>query len=196
LVLDGSAPGYALPGKVKSGGRKSAVERAIKRTLRTGVLSFAAPDVMKQGRKERIEVGIARQERDAPALDTQFRTKHERVNEAVQTAEFMTVELVGDAFEIAALSPPTQPVASTAHWEFEVTPLRAGAQTLTLKGTSLITIDGVERTIAVPAFDRGIRVEVDVAYGIRRFFGTNWQWIVGTLVGLGGAIGAWLALFH
>jgi hypothetical protein len=171
------------------------VERAIRRTLRQGILSFAAPDVMRQGRRERVEVGIARVEESAADLESGFRTKHQRVSESVQTADFMTVDLVGDAFLIISLSPTTQPVAPTAHWEFEVTPVRTGAQTLTLKGTSLVTIGGIERTIAVPSFDREITVDVDVVYGLRRFIRANWQWIVGTIVGLGGAIAAWIALF-
>jgi hypothetical protein len=44
--------------------------------------------------------------------------------------------------------------------------------------------------------ERDIRIHVDVVYGTRRFVTGNWQWLVGTAVGLGGGIAAWIALVH
>ena len=48
------------PKRKRDGSARSAVERAVNRTLRKGLLAFTAPDTMRQGRKERVEVGIAR----------------------------------------------------------------------------------------------------------------------------------------
>jgi hypothetical protein len=150
---------------------------------------------MRQGQMERVEIGVARDLGLDAELAAGFRTTHQQVSETVATSDVMVVELVGDAFAITALSPAAQVLTPIARWEFEVTPLRSGKQRLTLKGTSLVTVDGVERSIGVPAFDRDIKVVVDVGYGVRGFLAANWQWIVGTVVGLGGAIAAWIALF-
>jgi hypothetical protein len=194
-------PSYgALPAGGASGGastshRPSRIEQAVRRTIRQGRLTFAAPDVMRQGQMERVEIGVARDLGLDAELAAGFRTTHQQVSETVPTSDVMVVELVGDAFAITALSPAAQVLTPIARWEFEVTPLRSGKQRLTLKGTSLVTVDGVERSIGVPAFDRDIKVVVDVGYGLRGFLAANWQWIVGTVVGLGGAIAAWIALF-
>ena len=192
---EGARPAGAFASTTGYQAAGSTVVDTLRRTLRKGMLMFAAPDVMRQGRKERVEVGIARDSEAAADLDIDFRTRHQRVSDEIRTADFMTVELVGDAFEIRPLSPPTQPVAPTAHWEFEVTPRRSGHRVLTLTATAVVSIDGTERTVAVPAFDRDIDVTVDFGYGTAQFLRGNWQWLVGTLVGLGGALAAWIALF-
>jgi hypothetical protein len=49
--------------------------------------------------------------------------------------------------------------------------------------------------MAVPAFVRMVDVEVDNAYRVKRALAGNWQWIIGTILGLGGSIAAWIALF-
>jgi len=171
------------------------VEKAVKRTLRRGVLAVSAADRMRQGRKERVEVGIARTTESAPELFASL-TGTPRIADEINTSDHMQVELVGDGFAIVPLSQPGQLIVPTARWEFLVTPLRSGAQSLAVVGTCWITVDGAERAVAVPAFERMITVDVDFAYGVRKAFAANWQWIIGTVVGLGGAIAAWIALFH
>jgi hypothetical protein len=50
--------------------------------------------------------------------------------------------------------------------------------------------------IAVPVLERQIQVRVNVSYGIQRFTANNWQWVAGTVIGLGGGIAAWIELVH
>jgi hypothetical protein len=109
----------------------------------------------------------------------------------------MGVELRGASFEIDALSPAEQLIAPLARWEFDVTPVRAGGQTLTLCVS--LRIDSpyaVGGRIAVPVLERQIQIRVDVGYGLRRFTANNWQWVAGTVIGLGGGIAAWIELIH
>ncbi|MGI9007321.1 MAG: hypothetical protein ACR2FU_14195 [Streptosporangiaceae bacterium] len=148
------------------------VRRAIRSAVRPGVLAFNPPEEMTQGRPERVEVGVARSAELVDGLVSGLRGRGGVRIEPVPTSAFMSAELRGDSFVIAALSPAEQIVAPTARWEFDVTPRRAGVQTLTLC------------------------IRVSVGYGARSFFAQNWQWLVGTAIALGGAVAAILALVH
>jgi hypothetical protein len=50
--------------------------------------------------------------------------------------------------------------------------------------------------IAIPVLEREILIRVDVGYGTRRFIENNWQWLIATIVGLGGGVAAWITLVH
>ena len=177
-----------------------AVSRAVREVVRPGLLAFNPAAEMIQGRKERVEVGIARSSELRQALGAGLRGRGEPQFEEVDTSSFMGVDLKGAAFEITPLSPLEQLVAPLARWEFDVTPSRAGHQTLTLCISLRVDVINSGLTsggrIAVPVLERDIRIRVDVAYGTRRFVAANWQWLIVTAAGLGGAIAAWITLFH
>jgi hypothetical protein len=177
-----------------------AVSRAIREVVRPGLLAFNPAAEMIQGRKERVEVGIARSSELRQALAAGLRGRGEPQFEEVDTSPFMGVELKGAAFEITPFSPLEQLVAPLARWEFDVTPSRAGHQTLTLCISLRVDVINSGLTsggrIAVPVLERDIRIRVDIGYGTRRFVAANWQWLIVTAAGLGGAIAAWITLFH
>jgi serine/threonine protein kinase len=176
------------------------VSRAVRAAVRPGLLAFNPSAEMIQGRKERVEVGIARSAELRLALAAGLRGRGEPQFEEVDTSPFMGVELKGTAFEITSFSPLEQLVAPLARWEFDVTPCRAGHQTLTLCVSLRVDLINSGLTsggrIAVPVLERDIRIRVDVAYGTRRFVAANWQWLIVTAAGLGGGIAAWIELFH
>jgi len=177
-----------------------AVSRALRAAVRPGLLAFNPPAEMLQGRKERVEVGIARSPELRQALATGLRGRGEPQFDELDTSPFMGVELKGTAFEITPFSPLEQLVAPLARWEFDVTPYRAGHRTLTLCISLRIDLINSGLTsgarIAVPVLERDIRIRVDVAYGARRFLVANWQWLIVTAAGLGGGLAAWITLFH
>ncbi len=173
------------------------VSRAVRDAVHPGLLAFNTPQEMQQGRIERVEVAVARSPELRDALTAGFRGRGLPEVVHVNTSPVMGVELRGPSFEIAGYSPPEQLVAEQARWEFDVTPVRSGSQTLTLCVS--LRIDSPFAPggrIAVPVLERDIRIHVDVVYGTRRFVAGNWQWLVGTAVGLGGGIAAWIALVH
>jgi hypothetical protein len=191
---------YAAPGH---GGRQPValtddwISRAVRESVHPGLLAFNPPSEMQQGRAERVEVGIARSPELRDALTAGFRGRGLPEVLQVDAAPVMGVELRGSSFQIDALSPVEQLVVPLARWEFDVTALRSGSQTLTLCVS--IRIDSPFAPggkIAVPVLERDIMIRVDVVYGTRRFVAANWQWLVGTAVGLGGGIAAWVALVH
>ncbi len=175
---------------------EDAVSRAVKEAVKPGLLTFNPPASMIQGRKERVEVGIARSPELREALTTGLRGRGEPQFEEISTSLYMGVELLGAAFEVTSFSPAEQLVAHLARWEFDVTPYRAGHQSLTL--CISLRIDSPEITggrIAVPVLEREIQVQVDIAFSARRFLVKNWQWLAATILGLGGALAAWITLF-
>lgn len=173
------------------------ISHVVKDTVRPGLLAFNPPSEMHQGRSERVEVGIARSPELRDALTAGFRGRGLPEVVHVDASPQMGVELRGSSFAIEALSAAEQLVVPLARWEFDVTPLRSGSQTLTLCVTIRIESPYVSGgRIAIPVFERDIRIKVDVVFGARRFVANNWQWLVGTAVGLGGGIAAWISLVH
>jgi len=176
------------------------VTRAVQAAIRPGLLVFNPPPEMQQGRKERVEVGIARSPELREALTAGLRGRGELQFEPVATSPHMAVELKGPAFEVIPFSPPEQLVAPTARWEFDVLPCHAGRQTLTLCVSLRFDSKGpplpASGQMAVPVLEREIHIKIAVAYGTRRFIGNNWQWLVATIIPLGGAITAWITLVH
>lgn len=181
-------------------GRLDAVSRAVRAAVRPGLLAFNPPKEMIQGRKERVEVGIARSPELREALISGLRGRGEPRFETVATAAHMCIELKGPAFEIIPFSPLEQLVAPTARWEFDVLPCRAGRQTLTLCVSLRLEPERSQGPasgqIAIPVLEREILIRVDVGYGTRRFIENNWQWLIATIVGLGGGVAAWITLVH
>ncbi len=112
----------------------------------------------------------------------------------------MGVELRGSSFAIEAFSPPEQVVAATARWEFDVRPLRAGLQTLTLcvsmRIEGLAPPPGASGRIGVPVLERQVRIRVSVGYATRTFLVSNWRWLIGTGVAIAAAAAAWGAIVH
>jgi serine/threonine protein kinase len=177
-----------------------AVGRAVRASVRPGLLAFNPPAEMIQGRKERVEVGVARSPELREALAAGLRGRGELQLETIATSTHMGVELKGPSFEIIPFSPLEQLVAPTARWEFDVLPQRAGHQTLTLCVSLRIepahSSPAASGRIAIPILERDIRIRVDVSYGTRRFITNNWQWLIATILGLGGALAAWVTLVH
>jgi hypothetical protein len=169
---------------------------AVKAAVKPGLLTFNPPAEMIQGRKERVEVGIARFRELREQLTSGLRGRGSPEVEQIDTSSSMGVELRGASFEVTSLSSPEQLVAPIARWEFDVRPNRAGHQTLTLCVTMRVDSPIIGGRIAVPVLERQIRIHVDVVFGVRYFFSANWQWLIATVLGLGGALAAWITLFR
>ena len=173
------------------------ISRAVKAAVKPGLLSFNPPVEMVQGRNERVEVGIARSPELREALATGLRGRGDLQFEGISTSPYMGVELSGSSFEVTSFSPLEQLVAPVARWEFDVRPFRAGRQKLALCVS--MRIDSPKATggrIAVPVLEREIRIRVDLGFSTSRFLAKNWQWLIATILALGGALAAWAALLH
>jgi hypothetical protein len=200
IALTGSTSAFdALFGDLYAYLRARRVSLAVQAAMKPGLLAFNTPEEMSQGRSERVEVAIARSSELSDALVAGLQGSGEVEFEQVPTSSVMGVELRGASFEIVCFSPLEQIVAPMARWEFDVEPRRAGMQTLTL--CLSLRIEPLSRRwsdgrIAVPVVERRIRVRASVSYGARSFLVRNWQWLIGTAVAIGTALGAWAVFFH
>jgi hypothetical protein len=194
-----SAPAPAAPPAAPAPPPASAAPRASSPPpdISHGAVVFNPPSAMKQGEWQRVEVAVSRSPELVGALTAALRgTGHPEV-ESISTSSVMEVQLVGEAFEVTALSPAQQLVEPSTVWEYDVRATRHGRQRLILRIAMYVPGPlGAPALVAVPVLERLIQVRVALPYSMRRFTAANWQWIIATALGLGGAISAWLALLH
>lgn len=175
------------------------IDHALSTYVQQGRLLFNPPTQMRQGRTERVKVAIAQH----GGLDAQLRAlapapENTEIHD-VETTPFMEVDLQGPAFSIVSLQAgdtAEQLLRPTALWQFDITPERRGTHPLQLRVAMRIPLPDRDERVSLPALERTIRVRVDAAYGGRRFVSAHWQWVLATLAGLGGAVGAWIKLFQ
>jgi hypothetical protein len=172
-------------------------EHAIREAIKTGLLMSNIPAEMIQGKKEVVEVKIARSTELQAALVTGLLGRGVPVVEPIDTSLYMEVKLSGEpAFEIDSPSPPEQMIIPTpALWVFDVTPYRAGNQTITLIVNLRVEAEGIvggRRSVSV--LKKPIHVQVNLGFATRRYITNNWQWLIPTILTLAGAIAAWLVV--
>jgi hypothetical protein len=89
----------------------------------------------------------------------------------------MEARLSGQGFEIRAVTPERQPVATNqpTTWTWDVKATGGGEQNLYLSLNAIFEGAGPEKTRAVTTFNKTVQVKVTW----RKFFATNWQVIIG-----------------
>ena len=177
--------------------REYVLIRAIKRTAKPGFIIFNPPSEMTQGRKERVEVVITRSDDLLKEVEAGLGGAGEPQFERIDVSLCMGVKLSGSAFEITSHSPPDQLLTPSARWEFDVLPCRASRQTITLNASMRVgnkEIAGGRK--GVPVLERQINIRPNIGFAGRRFIMNNWQWLIGTVLVLGGTLAAWFAVFH
>jgi hypothetical protein len=176
------------------------IDRAVSQAVTEGRVLFNPQERMRQGRLERVEVAIARTKDLDDVLRQMVRGRGQAHIEDVETSPFMAVELNGRGFDVTPLQgagSAEQLLHPTALWEFDVLPKRSGSQTLQVCVAMRIPLpDRPDERISIPVLERHIQVVIDPRYGSQQFLKRNWQWLIATLAGLGGAVAAWLKLFR
>jgi hypothetical protein len=161
----------------------AAVRKALGIEVRLGALGIDAPP-LRQGRHDTVKVTISRALNAESLVAALVADSQVPSVEVIDTSAVMFVDLSGRSFGIQRLNPPggEQLVSDTATWEFDVLPLSAGKQSLTVSASLRVPVPGHgERTVSVPSLEREFTVEVDRLYAGRAFLRQNWQW-VGTSV--------------
>jgi hypothetical protein len=153
-------------------------------------LVFNAPDQMTAGVHERIEAHLAEN------LPEDFVARLKALGithpEDLRSGSSMKARLAGDGFDIALLGDEEKPASGegSTPWVWDVTPVRAGAQTLFLTVTIKIKIpgNGDERK-ELPAFTKPITVAPSPLYSAVRFIRARWPWFIG--VTFAAALAVW-----
>ncbi len=172
------------------------VEDELKK-LAAGRILFNPPQEMTVGETERVEVRLTKtsiENLSNESLTEGTRGRGEPQIESVKVGTFMKVHLTRDNFDIKALSEEEQIVLSEGftQWEYDVTPLKDGAQKLRIDVIVRIIISNVgEQKRDYGVYEKQINVKVNPVYSTRTFMENNWQWILTTIIGLSGAIIGW-----
>lgn len=164
----------------------STVLEAEMKKLVPGQVLFNAPEEMKVGVKERIEVRIAK---NFPGdLTKGLKGRGIPVFEEIRVNTLMKVRLRGENFHIEILSHEEQLVADAefTQWDYDVTPLKSGTQELLLTVTVRIKVpDYGEEKRDYPVYDKQIKVEANRLFSLVNFIKNNWKWLVGVITGSG-----------
>jgi len=153
-------------------------------------LVFNAPDQMTAGVHERIEAHIAE---NLPE-DFVARLKALGITDPddILFGSSMKAHLAGDGFDIALLGDEEKPVSGegSTPWVWDVTPVRAGVQTLLLTVTIKVKIpgNGDERK-ELPAFTKPVTVAPSPLYSTVRFIRARWPWFIGVIFAV--ALAVW-----
>jgi len=145
-------------------------------------LVFNAPDQMTAGVHERIEAHIAEN------LPEDFVARLKALGiidpDDIRFGSSMKARLAGDGFDIALLGDEEKPVSGegSTPWVWDVTPVRAGTQTLLLTVTIKVKIpgNGDERK-ELPVFTKPVTVAPSPLYSTVRFIRARWPWFIGVI---------------
>ncbi|TCN28364.1 hypothetical protein EV644_14915 [Kribbella orskensis] len=85
---------------------------------------------------------------------------------------------MGRSFRVERLNPPEgeQIVSDTATWDFDVLPLVAGKQSLTVSASMRVPVPGHgERAVSVPSLTREFTVQVPLSAKVRQPRSGRWR---------------------
>lgn len=171
----------------------------IAATIKLGHLSLMAPEHMRQGSRTSVSIVIS-SEMDDPELthelDSPSTESPTRIFD-IETSPIMSVECRSADFTVVPLSPSEQAVVNGATWQFEIIANSHGRCVLRFfvrlyLSTLQSPMIGIGRNALF--LEHVIDVTMRPLYEARNFWIHNWQWLLATFIGLGGAITAWIKL--
>ncbi|TQV85840.1 FHA domain-containing protein [Aliikangiella coralliicola] len=147
-----------------------------------GILMYNPPQKMKLGTKERVEVRISTKFMKELAANLKGAGKPQF--EKLKISEFMKVKLIGNDFDILALSEEEQIVSDNdvTNWSWDITAKSLGLKEIHLKVTSRFKLETGQEFKDYPIIDNEIFISVNPTYSLRKFANTYWKWIMTSLL--------------
>lgn len=158
-------------------------------------IHFTTPAEARQGEATRVELTVQ--------LDTAAEALRRQVNAAAKgdsarmAGRHLHARLLGQHWRIAPLTPTELAVepGKLARWQWEVTPLDAGAQRLHLSVSANIGQGAFATPRTVRTFDRGVEVATNADMAVAPFLPPRETLMKWSLLGLGGllalVLGGW-----
>lgn len=161
--------------------------------LATGRVLYNPPEEMTVGQRERVEVRITRSM--TVTMDEELQGRGAPQVEQIPVTTFMKAHLVGDSFRVTPLSSEEQIVLGDTftQWSWDVVPLAAGEQALSIVVTARVKIEGFpdeQRDLQV--IERRVLVHVNPSYSIQAFLEKHGEWVFAILVPIAMGIGGWM----
>jgi|GEM_PF-1087714 len=150
----------------------------VLRSLEAANIAFNALDSLNIEDTARIQLLLSLQ-KSAAELKSQIEGTAKIESATIRVSDRMEAELSGSNFEITAITPKEQAVATEGdvEWKWEVKPKSEGRHQLHLTLTAILSIQGKDTRRAIRTFDKFIEIEVTSTQKIVGFFEKAWQWL-------------------
>jgi hypothetical protein len=106
------------------------------------------------------------------------------VGSTLLVSKVIVTKLIAPSFEVTNVTPERQALidGSPTKWQWLLKPLEEGRHKVKLSVTAVLKVDGqsVERFIVT--FERDIFVHVTMENRVSKFWHSNWQWVISTLL--------------
>ncbi|OCR02015.1 hypothetical protein BCD67_07505 [Oscillatoriales cyanobacterium USR001] len=137
------------------------IEQEIQNQL-SGEILINLPNEMTLSTKEKVEIRIAK--KGIKDLKKGLRGKGTPEIETIKISPIMKIRLIGDKFDIKALSHEVQPITNFdfTQWEWEIIPREVGNQSLEVSVSLIIKIPQINETLVkdYPVYEKKIKVKV------------------------------------
>jgi hypothetical protein len=162
------------------------LDRALDR-LERGSLAFNAPERMKVTEQFGARA-LLRPGNDVEALRRALATAEGRIETGrdVRIANVMGARLSGPGFRIDPAEVVDQPISAVepTEWQWSITAMTPGRQSLTLALFAKVVVEGRERARLIKTFERTVEVSVAPKTGLERLNDAlePWQKLLGAVV--------------
>ncbi len=169
-----------------------AVQQELDSQLSEGVIKYESPATLRVGTTGVVSARVGYQ--TAEAIEQAVRTSGVvSGTSSIEVAPLMTAELYGAAFDVQPDTPREKhiPPGGSAEWTWTIRPNQSGDQLLILTVAAVVTTSDLGPQQAGDDFVATIKVRA-LPFSFSRWWGQNWNWIVGITAPLGAALGWWL----
>jgi hypothetical protein len=168
---------------------ESPVDRVLGQ-LNLGNIAFNAPRTMEMEKAQNVQLVLSL-EQSIEELKASIQALGTKEGARISVSDRMQASLSGLAFDIVAITPDEQAIASKGitSWQWEVVPKKEGSQRLYLSLTALFDVNGKDTKRSIKTFEKVIEVEVTPFQRARLFISGNWQWLWATFIA---PVGFWL----
>jgi hypothetical protein len=158
------------------------IDDILRSELEEGQIGFQYDEAIKQGKTFRFKADLYKQ----------VQAIHLKYVETVQVSvgTVMKVNLYGKNFDTRIVSSEMQFIESgkPSTWEWDVTPLKSGTQSLEIKVSVIVNLpERGEKQKDYPVLIKKIKVEVDPKIAVKNFIVENWRWAA-AIVGVSGLV--------
>lgn len=146
--------------KVKKDSINSSLDEELD-NLSKGTIAFNTPQNIKYKSTSTIHLVLSPKEKDI-AVAKLVESSGVVVTEEVQFSKFLEARLEGKNFEIEATTATRQPISlkDTTQWRWQITPLKAGKESLFLNIYAVVNIDGEKHERLLKTFTREMLISI------------------------------------
>ncbi|WP_127132974.1 hypothetical protein [Pseudoflavitalea rhizosphaerae] len=106
----------------------------------------------------------------------------------IPPSEIISCSLIGEHFEIQPFTDiKSQPLFAKelTYWEWHVKPQKIGHQKILINIGYQVKVGNTNYTKSLKAIEKEVYVNMNPPHHVKQFFITNWQWLLGSIVGSG-----------